>query len=354
MTRMLWTWDKTDAVIFQGVLCAVVSFLANTATGKCCWALFFALWGVTSAACIIVSALQVSPKGRAVLITGCDSGFGLALALHLDKLGFRVFAGCLLATGGGEGSRRLRREGSERLHVLQLDVTSPEQIRKAVEEVNKKMPKEEQFWGLVNNAGWATYGELEWVTMDTFRRITDINVFGILAMTKAFLPMIRRSKGRVVNISSGLARMAVPMRSPYVLSKYAVEGLSDVLRYEMKTWGVGVSLIEPGNYIAGTSIFTEKTIQNDASRMWNAMSEDVRADYGRQHFEARVGLMRKYATGGMTDLMPVINAYTEALLQRFPQPRYKPMNFYFRVRLFIATHLPEVFYDNIYIDYLRK
>lgn len=313
---MLWTWDKTDAVIFQGVLSAAASFLVSTATGRCCWTLFLGLWLVTSAVYVIAAALQVSPEGRAVLITGCDSGFGFDLALHLDKLGFRVFAGCLLAVGGGEGSRRLRKEGSERLHVLQLDVTSSEQIRKAVEEVKKTMPKEEQFWGLVNNAGWATYGELEWVAMDTFRRITDINVFGLLAVTKAFLPMIRRSKGRVINISSGLARMAVPMRSPYVLSKYAVEGLSDVLRYEMKTWGVGVSLIEPGNYIAGTSIFTEKTIQSDATRMWGAMSEGVRADYGREHFEARVGLMRKYATGGMTDLQPVINAYTEALLQR--------------------------------------
>ncbi|XP_069987643.1 D-beta-hydroxybutyrate dehydrogenase, mitochondrial [Penaeus vannamei] len=192
---MLWTWDKTDAVIFQGVLSAAASFLVSTATGRCCWTLFLGLWLVTSAVYVIAAALQVSPEGRAVLITGCDSGFGFDLALHLDKLGFRVFAGCLLAVGGGEGSRRLRKEGSERLHVLQLDVTSSEQIRKAVEEVKKTMPKEEQFWGLVNNAGWATYGELEWVAMDTFRRITDINVFGLLAVTKAFLPMIRRSKG---------------------------------------------------------------------------------------------------------------------------------------------------------------
>ncbi|XP_042882082.1 D-beta-hydroxybutyrate dehydrogenase, mitochondrial-like [Penaeus japonicus] len=158
---MLWTWDKTDAVLLWGVLSAGVSLLVHTAVSECCWTLFLGLWVATAAVYVLASALQVSPKGRAVLITGCDSGFGLGLALHLDKLGFRVFAGCLLATGGGEGSRRLRKEGSDRLHVLQLDVTSTEQIKKAVEEVKKKMLKGEQLWGLVNNAGWATYGELE-------------------------------------------------------------------------------------------------------------------------------------------------------------------------------------------------
>lgn len=351
--RMLWTWDKTDRVLLCGVLSAVIAYVGHSIVGVECCGTFFSLWSISAIAYAIMALLQVSTEGRAVLVTGCDTGFGLALALHLNKLGLRVFAGCLFAESG-DGAKKLRKVESSTLHVIQLDVTSQQQIQKAVKEVKKLLPKGEELWGLVNNAGWATYGELEWVSLDTYRRITEINVFGVIAVTQAFLPMIRRAKGRVVNITSGLARMAVPMRSPYVLSKYAVEGLSDVLRYEMKTWGVHVSLVEPGNFIAGTNIFTEKTIKDAASKMWADMTEEVRADYGEKHFNARVDLMRQYAIGGLTDLSPVVNAYTEGLLQRFPQVRYNPMDLYFRTRLFIATHLPEYFYDNIYIDYLKK
>nr|XP_053633057.1 D-beta-hydroxybutyrate dehydrogenase, mitochondrial-like [Cherax quadricarinatus] len=92
--------------------------------------------------------------------------------------------------------------------------------------------------------------------------------------------------------------MAVPMRAPYVVSKYAVEGLCDCLRYEMRSWGVKVSIIEPGNFIAGTSIFSETSINDAAKTMWETMSDDVRSDYGREHFEARVNLMKKYAKIG--------------------------------------------------------
>ncbi|KAG7175415.1 D-beta-hydroxybutyrate dehydrogenase-like 1 [Homarus americanus] len=173
------------------------------------------------------------------------------------------------------------------------------------------------------------------------------------------------ARGRVVTISSGLARMAVPMRSAYVLSKYAVEGFCDVLRcsnlqvfkstgvqihrYEMRSWGVKVSIIEPGNYIAGTNIFTESLIQEHGRKMWEAMSEEVKADYGKDHFQARIDLMRQYSKAGNTDISPVINAFTEGLTQKYPQARYCPMDLYFKTRLFVATHLPEFVYEKLYI-----
>ncbi|XP_068241451.1 D-beta-hydroxybutyrate dehydrogenase, mitochondrial-like [Palaemon carinicauda] len=349
-----WNLDKTERVLRCGIISAVLAFIADSIIADIgCWTAFFILWFNTSVLYVIIASLQVPTKGRAVLITGCDTGFGLTLALHLNKLGLRVFAGCLFSDSS-EGAKKLRQVESPTLHVLQLDVTSQDQIKKAVDEVRGHLPEGEVLWGIVNNAGVATYGEVEWVPLDTYRRMAEVNVFGVIAVTQAFLPMVRKAKGRVVNISSGLGRMAVPMRSPYVLTKYAVEGLNDVLRYEMKSWGVHVSIVEPGNYIAGTSIFTEETIKSDAAKMWSNMSEEVRSDYGEEHFNARVALMRKYATGGLTDLSLVINAFTEGLLQRYPQERYNAMDLYFKVRLFIATHLPEFFYDNIYIDYLEK
>ncbi|KAK8744896.1 hypothetical protein OTU49_000672 [Cherax quadricarinatus] len=344
---MLWTWDKTEVVVLWGLVSAMTATVLSVVTDYCCCSLFLSLWAVSSTAYIISASLQVHNSGRAVLVTGCDSGFGLALALHLHKLGFRVFAGCLQIKG--TGAEKLRSEGSKRLHVLQMDVTSQKQIDNALKEVKKLLEKGEELWGLVNNAGLATYGEVEWVNIETFRRFLEVNTIGVLAVTKTFLPLIRRAKGRVVTIASGLGRMAVPMRAPYVVSKYAVEGLCDCLRYEMRSWGVKVSIIEPGNFIAGTSIFSETSINDAAKTMWETMSDDVRSDYGREHFEARVNLMKKYAKIGYTDLSPVINAYTEALVQRFPQARYHPMDLYFRLRVFIATHLPEFFYEKIYV-----
>ena len=86
------------------------------------------------------------------------------------------------------------------------------------------------LWGIVNNAGWATFGEVEWVAMETFRKAFLVNVEGVLAGVKTFLPLIRQSMGRVVTITSGLGRMAVPTRSPYVGTKYALEGILDCLR----------------------------------------------------------------------------------------------------------------------------
>ncbi|CAL4091150.1 unnamed protein product [Meganyctiphanes norvegica] len=351
--KMLWTGDKVFRVLFLGGLSLVLASLACLLQLASVTIVFPVLWAISAGIYLYTAQLQVPVSGKAVVVTGCDTGFGLQLAQQLDKMGFRVFAGCLQAEDG-EGAKTLREVGSDRLHVLQMDITKTDQLDKATKEVLAKLAPGEVLWGIVNNAGWATYGEMEWVGLDTYRKILEINLIGIIAVTQAFLPMIRDAKGRVVTISSGLGRFAVPMRSPYVASKYAVEGLMDCLRYEMKPWGVNVSLIEPGNFIAGTNIFNQKTIADQAEAMWAGMTERVRADYGKDHFDSRVNLMTKYSTGGCTDLSPVLNAYIEGLTQAYPQERYNPMDFYFRARLFIATHLPEIFYDNIYIDYLKK
>ena len=123
----------------------------------------------------------------------------------------------------------LRSLSSPKLHVLQLDVTKQEDWSAALQSVKDNLGTD-GLWGIVNNAGWATFGEVEWVAMDTFRKAVDVNVHGVLAGVKTFLPLIRAGRGRVVTITSGLGRMAVPTRSPYVGTKYALEGVLDCLR----------------------------------------------------------------------------------------------------------------------------
>ncbi|XP_078679164.1 D-beta-hydroxybutyrate dehydrogenase, mitochondrial-like [Branchiostoma floridae x Branchiostoma belcheri] len=129
------------------------------------------------------------------LTTGCDSGFGFGLAKRLNSLGFTVFAGCLLADSGGEGAKKLRAECSSRLSTVQIDVTDDGQVKAAVQQVKDRLPTGSKgLYALVNNAGIWQPGETEWVSLATYRRLMEVNTFGTVRVTKAFLPLIRRAK----------------------------------------------------------------------------------------------------------------------------------------------------------------
>ncbi|CAK8691358.1 unnamed protein product [Clavelina lepadiformis] len=298
----------------------------------------------------IVPRFRLNPKGKAVLITGCDTGFGLRLAKQLDDLGMYVFAGCLLKDKGGKGALELQRTGSNRMKVIQLDVTNDKQIEDAVRFVQLNLPEGQPgLWGIVNNAGASAFGEIEWSSIDLYKKVMDVNLWGMVRCTKAFLPQIRRSKGRVVNMASGLARMMAPSRSVYAVSKFAVGGFSDCLRYEMRRWGVKVSIIEPGNYIAGTDIFTKESVKEMSKLLWNNMPDNIKEDYGQELFDFRVNQLVGYTNAGMSDLSPVLNAYEDALLSRFPFIRYQPMESYWTIRSFIFTHFPACIADYWYI-----
>ena len=98
------------------------------------------------------------------------------------------------------------------------------------------------LWGIVNNAGLSSFGEIEWVPMATYRKIMEVNMFGLMRGIQVCLPLIRKAQGRIVTTTSGLAKQAVPTRSPYVFTKYALTGFMDVLRYEMEAFGVKVNM----------------------------------------------------------------------------------------------------------------
>ena len=115
-----------------------------------------------------------------------------------------------------------------------------------------------------------------------------------------------------------------------------------------------MSQIEPGNYIAGTKILTDEKIEFASNEMWNNMSDQVKSDYGEAYFDERVKIMKSYMSTGSSDTGPVVEACSNALIDAFPQKRYQPMNLYWKVRQFIAHHLPEIFYDWIYISYVKR
>ncbi|MCA1688529.1 MAG: SDR family NAD(P)-dependent oxidoreductase [Actinobacteria bacterium] len=174
---------------------------------------------------------------RAVLITGCSSGIGRATAERLAKKGWSVYATArdveTIAPLGEHGCR-----------LLPLDVTDEESMRRAVEEVERA---EGAVGVLVNNAGYSQSGAVEEVPMEKIRRQFETNVFGLVRMCQMVLPGMRgQGFGRIVNLSSMGGRLTFPGGGFYHASKYAVEAISDALRFEVRGFGVEVVVIEPG------------------------------------------------------------------------------------------------------------
>ncbi|MEL7208969.1 MAG: SDR family oxidoreductase [Actinomycetota bacterium] len=248
-----------------------------------------------------------------VLITGASTGIGEATALHLDRLGHRVFAGVRKAS---DGERLAGASRSGRLQPVTLDVTDPAQIEGAIAEVSEAT--DGRLDGVVNNAGVAVGGPLEFLPLDDFRMQMDINVTGLLAVTQAALPLVRRSaRGRVVFVGSISGRLAVPMTGAYSASKFAVEALSDAFRMELAPFGIGVSLIQPG--AIKTPIWDKGRAQADEmSQKYDAEALELYRDGVQSVVE---GIEQQDRAG--IDPIEVAKAIEKALFAERPAARYK-------------------------------
>jgi len=179
-------------------------------------------------------------NNKAIVITGASTGIGKACALHLDKLGFKIYAGVRKQIDGDA----LKRESSDRLTPLFIDVTNSESIASAVSLVAKETAGE--VFGLVNNAGIGRSGVLEVLPVAEIRKLMEVNVIGLMAVTQAFIPMLRKAKGRIINIGSTSSFLAFAGASAYSASKFAVRAITDSLRLELKPFGISVVLVAPG------------------------------------------------------------------------------------------------------------
>ena len=174
---------------------------------------------------------------RAVLITGCSTGIGRATAEHLAAKGRPVYASARKV----EAIKDLEDKGCR---TIALDVTDEESMRYAVESIEKV---EGAVGALVNNAGYSQSGAVESVKLDDVRAQFETNVFGLIRMSQLVLPGMRRQgEGRIVNVGSMGGRLTFPGGGIYHATKYAVEAISDAMRFEVKGFGVDVVLIEPG------------------------------------------------------------------------------------------------------------
>lgn len=179
-------------------------------------------------------------NNKAIVITGTSTGIGKACALHLDKMGFKVYAGVRKQADGDN----LKKETSNKLTPIILDVTNAESITATASIIEEETGGE--VYGLVNNAGIGRGGALEVTPVAEIRKLMEVNVIGLLAVTQAFIPLLRKCKGRIVNIGSTSSLLAFPGASAYSASKFAVRAITDSLRVELKSFGMSVILVAPG------------------------------------------------------------------------------------------------------------
>ncbi|XP_015225895.1 PREDICTED: retinol dehydrogenase 3-like [Cyprinodon variegatus] len=262
---------------------------------------------------------RVSDKGnKYVYITGCDSGFGNTLAKYLDKLGFRVIAGCY--TENGEIA--LKKVSSERLTTVSLDVTKSDSVKKVADFI-KTHVGEKGLWAVVNNAGVATpSGPTDWLTIDDYKSMLAVNLMGVIDVTLSVLPLIKKARGRVVNVASVFGRIS-PFGGPYCVSKYGVESFNDSLRLNMAPFGVKVLCIEPGFF--KTSVTDTVMLQNHLRKLWDRLSQDMKDDYGQAFLETTLQeLDQRFQQFRDGDLMKVVHCMEHAIAAVYPRSRYSP------------------------------
>ncbi|XP_077492506.1 D-beta-hydroxybutyrate dehydrogenase, mitochondrial-like [Amblyomma americanum] len=214
-------------------------------------------------------------NGKSVLITGCGNGIGFALAKRLSTEGFLVFAGC--RDSKCQGAKELSR--LKNIRVLQMDISRDEEVEEAFATIDTELGLN-ALWSVVANAGVRTDGLLEWHTMDSIVKIFNVNVFGTLRVIKKFLPMLKRSKGRVIVMNSPLGHVTIPMEVPYCMTKHALVSMVDGFRRECQGKGVVFINMEPSAYKTQiTANFGDPDlVEQDLLRQ----PPDVRADYSTE------------------------------------------------------------------------
>ena len=274
---------------------------------------------------------------RTVVVTGASSGIGRATALRLAAAGYRVFAG----VRRDQDADRLLADAHGEVVPVRLDVTDSGQVAAVADRVATELSGT-GLHGVVNNAGATLLGPWERVRLAELRRLLEVNVVGQVAMIQAFLPLLRRGRGRVVNIGSMGGRVAGPIFGPYAATKFALEGASDALRREVRAQGVRVVVVEPG--AVATPIWGKASLELDPTG-----PDDV---YGDLLAGVRHGIVERSAQHGVSPDV-VARVVQQALTVSRPRTRYL-VGWDAKARVRLARLLPDRFVDSILVGTISR
>jgi NAD(P)-dependent dehydrogenase (short-subunit alcohol dehydrogenase family) len=246
------------------------------------------------------------------LVTGCSSGIGRATVLRLAAAGQHVYAG---VRNPADGDHLARSAAGGEITPLILDVTDPSHIAAAAAGVTRHVAAH-GLDGLVNNAGFGLACPTELVRLEAFRRQLEVNVTGQLAVTQAFLPSLRRARGRIVMVSTIGVRFTPPFAGPLDATKAALAALGDTLRQELAPWGVRVVLVEPASINSGAAA----KVTRDAATAMAAAGPQGRALYGDAFARMLAVMARREGNGSPPDMAAA--TITRALAASRPRSVY--------------------------------
>lgn len=187
--------------------------------------------------------MNIDGNKKVAIVTGSSSGIGFETSLLLSRNGFFTYL-TMRNLDKAKTISNIKQKEKLSLEILQLDVTNDKSVKEAI---NKIKYEQGRIDVLVNNAGYALVGPFEEISIKEFKEQFDTNVFGVIRVTQTVLPIMRRQKGGIiVNISSIAGKIGFPLTSAYVSSKFALEGLSESMAYELEQFGIKIILIEPG------------------------------------------------------------------------------------------------------------
>jgi NAD(P)-dependent dehydrogenase (short-subunit alcohol dehydrogenase family) len=254
-----------------------------------------------------MASIDKDIKEKVAVVTGSSSGIGLETALTLARNGFLTYA-TMRNLAKSENIKAVADKDHLPIRIVQLDVTDDTSVNNAVQSIIKET---ERIDILVNNAGYALSGAFEELSLQEIKNQYDTNFYGIIRTTQAVLPIMRKQRlGRIINISSGLGLFGFPCMSAYSSTKFAIEGLSESMAYELDQFGIKVILIEPG--VIRTNMGNSIVIAKKA--------HDLSSPYSQ--LMQKMGNNFKKFTENASSADVVANVVLEAVTSEKPRLRY--------------------------------
>jgi NAD(P)-dependent dehydrogenase (short-subunit alcohol dehydrogenase family) len=245
---------------------------------------------------------------KVALVTGSSSGIGFESALLLSKSGFHTYASMRNLEKSKNITEIVNTENLP-LRVIQLDVNDDISVKNAI---NKIIAENGRIDVLINNAGYGLFSPIEDITLDQVKEQFETNFFGVVRLVKEVLPVMRKQRnGIIVNVSSGAGRVAIPVSSAYVATKFALEGLSESMRYELKEFGINIIIIEPG-------VIRTNFVENMKTAGTRSRSESPYADLIGRTLKGFGGLMDNSSSPPKLVAEAILNAITS----KEPEIRY--------------------------------
>jgi NAD(P)-dependent dehydrogenase (short-subunit alcohol dehydrogenase family) len=243
-----------------------------------------------------------SQQGKVALVTGSSSGIGFETSLLLARKGFYTY-GTMRNLNKSLKIKEIAEKENLPLEVLKLDVTDEKSVKDAIRQITDENSRIDV---LVNNAGYGVMGSVEDLSLEEFKSQFETNFFGVIRVTKEVIPIMRnQGSGNIINVSSVGGRIGLPINSAYISSKFALEGLSESMRYELQQFGIDVILIEPG--VVKTNFFENVVIKNNNNtNTTNSSKTSPYSQLTQKLFEGFVPMLNSSSSSVSSDVAEVI------------------------------------------------